>query len=145
MRINISEKNTYLIYNAVSKIKDSVYQQAIPRINQDNLSKENIELLAAIYKKWELLNVIETLKVDFEEINKVVILDIETIKKQKWLIGSLFQSKFEKEKTKTLSKDVKQNYHSKILDNMNVDVGFSIFDKVNREAAIHQFVKLNAS
>src|SRR5699024_2077579 len=98
MRINISEKNAYLIYNAVSKIKESVYQQAIPRLNQDNLSKENIELLASIYKKWELLNVIETLKVDFEKLNKLVSPDIETIKKKKELIGSLFQSKFERKK-----------------------------------------------
>src|SRR5699024_5698736 len=89
MRINISEKNAYLIYNTDSKIKESVYQQAIPRLNQDNLSKENIELLASIYKKWELLNVIETLRVDFEKLNKVVSPDIETIKKQKGLIGSL--------------------------------------------------------
>src|SRR5690625_7596260 len=52
----IGETNAYPIYNSVSKIKESVYQQAI-RINQENLLKENIELLATIYKKWEHSNV----------------------------------------------------------------------------------------
>ena len=144
MRINISEKNTYLIYNAVSKIKDSVYQQAI-RINQDNLSKENIELLAAIYKKWELSNVIETLKVDFEELNKVVIPDIETIKKQKGLIGSLFQSKFEREKIKSAFNNLNQNKHKKILDNIKEKLDYILHFTVNRDELIQHFVQENAS
>src|SRR5699024_3330978 len=134
MRINIREKNAYLIYNAVSKIKDSVYQQAI-RINQDNLSKENIELLAAIYKKWELSNVIETLKVDFEELNKVVRPDIETIKKQKGLIGSLFQSKFEKEEVK----------HINNMNNIKEKLDSILHFTVNRDELILHFVQENAS
>src|SRR5690606_7468090 len=56
MRIDgIGEKSAYPIYEAVSKIKESVYQQAIPRINPDNLSIDDIKLLESIYKKWELL------------------------------------------------------------------------------------------
>ena len=144
MRINISEKNAYLIYNAVSKIKDSVYQQAI-RINQDNLSKENIELLAAIYKKWELSNVIETLKVDFEELNKVVRPDIETIKKQKGLIGSLFQSKFEKEEVKSAFDNLNQEKHIKNLNNIKEKLDYILHFTVNRDELIQHFVQENAS
>src|SRR5690625_4576123 len=145
MRININEKNAYLIYNAVSKIKESVYQQAIPRINQDKLSKENIELLASIYKKWKILNVIETLKVKFKELNEAVSPDIETIKKQKGLIGSLFQSKFEKEKIKSAFSNLNQNKYKKILDNIKEKLDYILHFTVNRDELIQHFVQENAS
>src|SRR5699024_3257317 len=142
---NISEKNAYLIYNAVSKIKESVYQQAIPRLNQDNLSKENIELLASIYKKWELLNVIETLKVDFGKLNKLVSPDIETIKEQKRLIVSLFQSKFEREIIKSSFNNLNQNKYKNILDNIKEKLDYFLHFTVNRDELIQHFVQENAS
>src|SRR5690625_4463295 len=133
MHINNNKKNVYLIYKSISKIKESVYQQAIPRINQDKLSKENIELLASIYKKWKILNVIETLKVKFKELNEAVSPDIETIKKQKGLIGSLFQSKFEKEKIKSAFSNLNQNKYKKILDNIKEKLDYILhFTEIGR-------------
>src|SRR5699024_5439319 len=73
----ISENSAYTIYDAVSKLKESVYQQAIPSIDPDNLSEESIELLASIYKKWRLLKVVAALKTDFKELNEAVGPDIE--------------------------------------------------------------------
>src|SRR5699024_3116125 len=120
-------------------------QQAIPRLNQDNFSKENIALLASIYNKWELLNVIETLKVDFEKLNKLASPDIETIKKQKGLIGSLFQSKFEREKiTSALNNKNKKN-HKHILDKINEKLYYILHFTVNRDELIQHFVQENAS
>src|SRR5699024_7577970 len=110
-----------------------------------NLSKENIELLAAIYKKWELSNVIETLKVDFEELNKVVRPDIETIKKQKGLIGSLFQSKFEKEEVKSAFDTLNQEKRIKNLNNLKENPDYILQCTVNRDDLIQHFVQENAS
>lgn len=47
----IGEKSADSIDHAVSKIKESVDQQAKPRINPDHLSADDIELLEAIYTK----------------------------------------------------------------------------------------------
>src|SRR5699024_7189880 len=95
--------------------------------------------------KWELLNVIETLKVDFEKLNKLVSPDIETIKKQKGLIGSLFQSKFEREKIKSAFNNLNQNKHKKILDNIKEKLDYILHFTVNRDELIQHFVQENAS
>src|SRR5699024_6963357 len=141
----IGEKSAYLIYHAVSKIKESVYQQAIPRINPDNLSKENIKLLESIYKKWELLKVVEALKVNFKELNEAVSPDIETIKNQKGLIGSLFQSKSEKEKIKSAFDNLNQEKYKKILDNIKEMLNYILHFTVNRDELTQHFIQENAS
>src|SRR5699024_4871137 len=141
----IGDKSAYLIYHAVSKIKESVYQQAIPRINPDNLSKENIKLLESIYKKWELLKVVEALKVNFKELNEAVRPDNETIKNQKGLIGSLFQSKSEKEKIKSAFDNLNQEKYKKILDNIKEMLNYILHFTVNRDELTQHFIQENAS
>lgn len=146
MRIDgIGEKSAYPIYDAVSKIKESVYQQATPRINPDNLSKDDIEFLESIYKKWELLKVIEALKVDFEQLNKAIGPDIETVKKQKGFIGSLFQSKSEKEKMKSAFKNLNQEKYKENLHNIKEQMDYILHFTVNRDELIQHFVEENAS
>lgn len=146
MRIDgIGEKSAYPIYDAVSKIKESVYQQATPRINPDNLSKDDIEFLESIYKKWELLKVIEALKVDFEQLNKAISPDIETVKKQKGFIGSLFQSKSEKEKMKSAFKNLNQEKYQENLHNIKEQLDYILHFTVNRDELIQHFVEENAS
>src|SRR5699024_1193500 len=122
-----------------------VYQQAIPRINPDNLSKENIKLLESIYKKWELLKVVEALKVNFKELNEAVSPDIETIKNQKGLIGSLFQSKSEKEKIKSAFDNLNQEKYKKILDNIKEMLNYILHFTVNRDELTQHFIQENAS
>lgn len=146
MRIDgIGEKSAYPIYDAVSKIKESVYQQATPRINPDNLSKDDIEFLESIYKKWELLKVIEALKVDFEQLNEAISPDIETVKKQKGFIGSLFQSKSEKEKMKSAFKNLNQEKYKENLHNIKEQLDYILHFTVNRDELIQHFVEENAS
>lgn len=146
MRIDgIGEKSAYPIYDAVSKIKESVYQQATPRINPDNLSKDDIEFLESIYKKWELLKVIEALKVDFEQLNEAISPDIETVKKQKGFIGSLFQSKSEKEKMKSAFKNLNQEKYQENLHNIKEQLDYILHFTVNRDELIQHFVEENAS
>ncbi len=146
MRIDgIGEKSAYPIYEAVSKIKESVYQQAIPRINPDNLSIDDIKLLESIYKKWELLKFIEALTVDFEQLNESIRPDIETIKRQKGFIGSLFQSKSEKEKIKSAFEHLNQEKYKENLDDIKEKLDYILHFSVNKEELIQHFVNENAS
>lgn len=141
----ISEKSAYTIYDAVSKIKASVYQQAIPSINPDNLSEESIELLASIYKKWRLLKVVAALKTDFKELNKAVGPDIEITKRQKGPIGTLFLSKAEKGKVKSAFNNLNQDKHIKKLDSIHEKLNNILRFTVNRNELIQHFAQENAA
>src|SRR5699024_7677902 len=141
----ISENSAYTIYDAVSKIKESVYQQAIPSIDPDNLSEESIELLASIYKKWRLLKVVAALKTDFKELNEAVGPDIEITKRQKGPIGTLFLSKAEKEKAKSAYNNLNQNKNKKILNNIKEKLDYNLHFTVNRDELIKHFVQEYAS
>ncbi len=85
------------IVEAVAKIKASVYEQAAPRINPDELSNSDLDFLGAIYTKWKLLPLAETLTKDISEFHDNVQPAIEMAKKQRNFLGALFQSKTTKE------------------------------------------------
>ncbi|MBS4217507.1 DEAD/DEAH box helicase [Bacillus sp. FJAT-49711] len=141
----IGEKSAYSIYNAVSRIKESVYQQAIPRINPDKVSNEGINLLESIYNKWQLLKVIEEFKADFNQFKDAITPDIETAKKQKHMIGSLFQSRAEKEKIKLAYENLNQEKNKKNLNNIKEKLNEILHFSVNKEELIQHFVRENAS
>lgn len=141
----IGEKSAYPIYDAVSKIKESVYRQAIPRINPDNLSEEDIKLLESIYKKWELSKIVEVMKVDFEALNEAISPAIETTKKQKNFLGSLFQSKSKKEEIKSAFDHLNQEKYKKNLNNIKEKLDYILHFTVNNDELAQHFVQENAS
>lgn len=146
LQINgVGEKSAYLIYNAVAKIKESTYQQAIPKLNPDNLSEDHTKLLEMIYKKWELLKAIEALRDDLDRFNKAIAPDIDTIKKQKGFIGSLFQSKSEKEKIKVALENLNREEYKKELENIRGNLNFILHFEVSKEELIQHFIDENAS
>src|SRR5690606_16925269 len=141
----IGEKTAYPIYDAVSRIKESVYQQAHPRINPDDMSSENINLLETIYKKWGLLKDIETLKVDFEQFYKTISNDIQIAKMQKGIIGSLFQAKTEKLKIKSAIDNLNKEKNKSTLYDIKEKLHSIIHFSVNKEELTQHFVRENAS
>ncbi|MBW8347888.1 DEAD/DEAH box helicase [Bacillus sp. IITD106] len=141
----IGEKTAYPIYDAVSRIKESVYQQAIPRMNPDNLTKEHITLLESLYKKWELLKIVESLKIDFEQLYAAIAPHIETAKMQKSFIGSLFQSKSEKEKIKSAFENLNQEKYKNNLDKIKEKLVEILHFSVSKEELKQHFVQENAS
>lgn len=78
----IGEKSAYPIYESVTKIKQSVIEQTKPRINPDQLSKKDTLLLEVIYKKWNLLKTVDSLKDDFPQFYESISPILETAKKK---------------------------------------------------------------
>lgn len=141
----IGEKSAYLIYNAVAKLKKSAYQQAIPRVDPDHLSRNHTKLLETIYKKWELLKAVKDLKDDLDHFKKAITPDLDTIKKQKGFIGSLFQSKSEKEKIKAAFENLNQEEYKKELDNIRGKLDYILHFRVSEEELVQHFIDKNAS
>src|SRR5699024_7556662 len=122
MSINgIGEKGAYSIFDAVSKIKESVYEHANPRINPDHLSENDIKLLASIYEKRKLLSKVDDLQADLDQLMKDIGSDIEMAKEKKGFIGSLFQSKSTKEKIESADRK------STRLNSSHVSISYAVF------------------
>lgn len=146
MQINgIGPISAYPIYDAVSKIKQSVFQQAKPRVNPDHLSENDIELLEVINKKWELLEIVESLKTKFDDLNEEINPAIEVAKTQKNFIGSLFQSKSEKQQIKSAFDRLNQEKDRKSLDDLKERLEYVLHFKVDEDELIQHFVEENAS
>src|SRR5690625_1439950 len=141
----IGEIGAHAIHHAVSKMSESVYQQAKPRINPDNLSEDDLELLESIYKKWEILRRVELLKGDFKELNEVISPDLETATKQRNFIGSLFQSKPEKEAIRLAIDKLNDVQHKNKLNNIKKELHFITYFTVDKDELIQHFIQENAS
>jgi len=141
----IGEKGAHAIVHAVSKISESVYEQAKPRINPDHLSEDDLELLASIYKKRKILKLAELLKGDFKALNEAISPDLETAKTQRSFIGSLFQSKTVKEAIKLAVDRLNDVQHKDNLKNMKEELHFITHFKVDQEELIQHFIQENAS
>ncbi len=93
----IGEVSASAIYGAVSKITTAVYEEAVPKLNPDCLSEEDVILLETIYKKWMLLKSIQFVQEELEGFMRKISKKIDIAKKKRGLFGSLFQSKAEKD------------------------------------------------
>src|SRR5699024_2399042 len=91
---------------------------AKPRINPDHLSEDDIELLEAIYKKWEMSTTVESLRADVEALHKRTSSDMETAKRKKNVVGFLFQSKAEKEDIRAAFERLNEESHQKDLNHI---------------------------
>src|SRR5699024_4585626 len=142
MAINgIGEKGAYSIYDAVSKIKESVYEHANPRINPDHLSENDIQLLESIYEKRKLLSKVDALQESLDQLKKDIGPEIETAKEKKGFIGSLFQSKSKKSKIESAFDRLNKTNVDTIREKRDNILHFT----VDRDKVIEHFVQENAS
>lgn len=141
----IGVKTSVAISEAVSKIKASVCEQAVPRMNPDHLSEEDVELLESIYVKWDLLEKVDSLKTDVDEFYKAIDSEIQTAKERRGFLGSLFQSKDKKERIDVAFEKLNKMKPNSYLDNIKGKSDqFSQF-KVGRQVLVKHFIEKNAS
>lgn len=141
----VGEISAHAMYDAVSKIRESVYRQTNPRINPDHLSDEDINLLSSIYKKRELLKQVELAKGNLTDLKEAITPSIEIAKNKRGLLGSLFQSKSTKEEIKrsldTLNQTKHQNYLKMLKRKRDEITHFTVDEKI----LIDDFIQENAS
>ncbi|WP_339181997.1 DEAD/DEAH box helicase [Oceanobacillus sp. FSL W7-1293] len=140
----MDEKTAEHIYQAVSKIKEAVYEQATPRVNPDDISDEDVHLLESIYKKWHLLNILEEMQEKFQEYYDETISDIEMAKKQKGFFAGLFQPKEEKEKIRSAFANLNKNKHQKELKQIKKRLDYMLDFEVSKEELKKHFETENA-
>lgn len=140
----MDEKTAEELYQAVSKIKASVYEQAIPRVNPDDISNDDVSLLESIYKKWHLLKILEKLQAEFQEYYEETIPDIEIAKKQKSFFGALFQPKEEKEKIRSAFANLNKSKHQKELNKIKKRLDYMLDFEVSKEELKKHFETENA-
>ncbi|GIO23770.1 SNF2-related protein [Oceanobacillus sp. J11TS1] len=140
----IDENTAQQIYQTVTKIKESVYEQAIPRVNPDEISDEDFSLLESIYKKWHLLKILEELQAKFQEYYEETIPDIEMAKKQKSFFGALFQPKEEKEKIRSAFANLNRSTHQKELEKIKKKLDYMLDFEVSKEELKKHFETENA-
>lgn len=146
MQINgIGEKTAYPIYEAVTKIKKSILEQARPRINPDKLSVNEIWLLETIYKKWKQPSIARSLQKDFTQFFQSIKPVIETAKKKRNFIFALFQSKSVKEEINTAIEKLNGRDFQKQFKKMEKRVDKLRQFHVDKDTLIQHFVEENAS
>lgn len=141
----IGEKSAYPICDAVSKIKKSVYEQAKPIVNPDDLRDQDIDLLKTIYTKWKLLEKVHILIGDYEKLNEVFSPLIETAKKRRGFIGSLFQSKAKKQQIEEAFEVLNDTIYKKKLNQFNKNIEDILRFRVNENELKQHFIRENAS
>lgn len=133
------------IHDAVTRIKESVYQQAHPRMDPDNLSDLDMKLIETVYKKREILTKAEKAGKLLKEYESEVNPHISTAKKQKNFFMGLFQSQDDKEDIENafdeLNKDQYQERLQQIKTMINYIEGFS----VSEEELTQHFIDNNAA
>src|SRR5699024_8139513 len=97
------------------RIKESVYQQAHPRMDPDNLAGLDMQLIETVYKKREILTKAEKAGKLLKQYESEVNPYLSTAKKQKNFFMGLFQSQDDKETIEdafdALNKD---QYHDRL-------------------------------
>lgn len=133
------------ISDAVVRIKASVYEQAAPRINPDDLSAEDVDLLESIYKKWELLPRVETLQKEVDAFQDALEPDMEIAKEHRSFPGSLFQSRGKKAKICQAFDELNKERHRQQVEQLNRELRETTEFVVDRAELIQHFVEKNAS
>ncbi|MFD1067488.1 DEAD/DEAH box helicase [Oceanobacillus locisalsi] len=140
----VDEDTANQIHSAVTEIKTSVYEEATPRVNPDDISDEDFHLLESIYKKWHLLKILENMQEKFQEYYNEAKPDIEMAKKQKGFFGGLFQSKEEKEKIRSAFANLNNSKHQKELDAIKQKLDYMLDFEVSKEELKRHFETENA-
>ena len=111
----IGEIGAPAIYEAASRIITSVYEEVMPKMNPDHLSEDDLMLLESIYRKWKLTEAVDSLEVTIEMLRQEVGNEIKIAKRKKGFLGSLFQSKDEKEKVNNAIETLNHRKHHETL------------------------------
>lgn len=146
MRVDgVGVKSAEAIVDAVARIKESVYEQASPRINPDDLSTEDETLLASIFKKWKLLTKAESLQEEANSFHGMLEPAMKAAKERRGFLGSLFQSKSQKIRIQQAFDELNQVEVRQQLDKMKQELTEVSEFTVDRDELIQHFVDKNAS
>ncbi|QUW23067.1 hypothetical protein JSQ81_05720 [Sporosarcina sp. Marseille-Q4063] len=80
-------------------------------MNPDHLSTDDVALLDSIYRKWKLTDAVQALREAIGTLSQQVGTEIEIAKRKRGFLGSLFQSKAEKEQVELAFKALNQGAH----------------------------------
>ncbi|WP_052256841.1 DEAD/DEAH box helicase [Salinicoccus sp. YB14-2] len=141
----IGDTYAALIHDAVTRIKESVYQQAHPRMDPDNLADLDLKLIETVYRKREILTKAEKAGKLLKQYKSEGSPYITAAKKKKNLFMGLFQSSDEKEAVEhafgELNKEQFQDKLEQIKTMLNHIEGFS----VSEYELIEHFINNNAA
>ncbi len=133
------------IHDAVTRIKDSVYHQAHPRMDPDHLTDLDLKLIETVHDKREIMTRAEKAETLLRQYESEVKPYITTAKKKKNFFMRLFQSQDEKEEVENafdaLNKDQYRNKLDQIKTMVNYIEGFS----VSEDDLIKHFINNNAA
>ena len=141
----IGEIGARAIYEAVSKIITAVYEEAIPKLNPDHLSIEDLALLESVYRKWKLLETVQSTREKVETLDQQVRSSITMAKRKKSFLGGLFQSKNEKEQVEFAFASLNQETHQATLRKVNRQLAEIHQFTVSPEQLKQHFIEKNAS
>lgn len=140
----IGEISAYGIYEAVSKIKTSVYEEAMPKINPDRLSEEETVLLDSIYTKWELLEATQSLQKAITTFIRQIEEPLQSAKNKKGFLGRLFQAKNEKAKINDAIDILNELDHKENLHNLRDELTNILQFRVDKDELKQHFIEKNA-
>ena len=133
------------IHDAVTRIKESVYQQAHPRMDPDHLTDLDLKLIETVHDKREILTRAEKAETLLRQYESEVDPYIAAAKKQKNFFMALFQSRDDKEKVEdafdVLNKDRYQKHFDEIRGMMDEIEDYSI----SEDDLIKHFIDNNAA
>ena len=141
----IGEIGARAIYEAVSKIITAVYEEAIPKLNPDHLSIDDLALLESVYRKWKQLEKVQSLSETFETLGQQVKGNITIAKQKRGFLGGLFQSKNEKEKVEFAFDALNQEVHQVTLRKVKKQLAEIQQFTVSPEQLKQHFIEKNAS
>lgn len=133
------------IHDAVTRIKESVYQQAHPRMDPDHLNDIDLKLIETVYNKREILTKAEKAENLLQEYEEEVNTYIITAKKKKNFFMGLFQSQDDKEDIDNAFDELNKDHNQKRLEQLKAMVedieGFS----VSEDELTRHFIDNNAA
>lgn len=133
------------IYEATAKIITSVYEEAKPKINPDDLSVDDLALLESIYSKWKLMDEVEVLKEEIDSLHREVEDKLEVAKRKKGFFGRVFQSKEEKNDIESAIQVLNNQTNQNRLQNAENQLTKITQFIVEKEVITQHFIQRNAS
>src|SRR5699024_367120 len=133
------------IHDAVTRIKESVYQQAHPRMDPDNLSDLDMKLIETVYKKREILTKAEKAGKLLKEYESDVNPYISIAKKKKNFFMGLFQSQDDKEDIENAFDELNKNQYQERLEQIKTMINYIEGFSVSEEELTQHFIDNNAA
>jgi len=141
----VGGKSAYPLADAVSRIAQSVHARVQGRIDPDNLSNLDYDVLRTIYSKQRVLIDSEHLLEEIDQLNRRFTGQFEIIKEQRNFFLGLFQSWEEKQKISREIEAVNESDLSVKLDDISerydAVVRFDVSDEFLREDFISNNIK----